>query len=40
VGGLVYFWLRHRNLHARLGGLSNELERRTTELDQARNSGW
>ena len=38
VGGLVYFWRRHRNLHARLGGLSNELERRTTELDQAQHS--
>jgi PleD family two-component response regulator len=35
LGGLVYFWLRHRSLHARIGGLATELEQRTTELKTA-----
>ena len=33
---LVYFWLRERRLHARTMGLSNELDKRTTELLEAR----
>ena len=35
LGGLVYLWLRDRSLHIRVGGLSTELERRTSELDEA-----
>ena len=35
LGGLVLLWLRDRSLHVRVGGLSTELERRTTELDEA-----
>ncbi len=35
LGGLVYFWLRHRSLHAKIGGLATELEQRTTELAEA-----
>ena len=32
LGGMVYLWLRHRSLHARVSGLANELEQRTIEL--------
>ena len=35
LGGVVYLWLRHRSLHARIVGLANELEQRTTELETA-----
>ena len=35
LGGMVYFWLRQRRLHARVTDLSSELEQRTTELEAA-----
>ena len=35
LGGIVYLWLRVRNYHAKVSGLSNELEQRTTELEKA-----
>ena len=38
LGGIVYFWLRDRRLHARVSGLSNELEQRTTELAEAQHT--
>ena len=33
---LVYYWLRTRRLHTRVTGLSSELEQRTAELKEAR----
>ena len=36
LGGLAYLWLLDRKLHARIGVLSNELEQRTTELKEAK----
>ena len=35
LGGIVYLWLRVRSHHAKVSGLSNELEQRTTELEKA-----
>ena len=35
LGGVVYLWLRHRSLHAKIVGLANELEQRTTEFETA-----
>ena len=36
LGALTYFWIRHRRLDAKVSGLADELERRTTELEEAR----
>lgn len=35
LGALVYFWVRDRSLHARMNGLADQLEQRTTELEKA-----
>lgn len=36
LGGMIYFWLRQRTLHARVINLANELDQRTTELEEAK----
>ena len=36
VGGMVYLWLRQRTLHARVITLASELDQRTTELEEAK----